>query len=658
MRALLKQLYRWRFRERLVRLVWGGGRLLAIAAVALLFCCWIDYEVDKSYDVPGWLRFGMLAFQASIAAVMAYFFLVRPWNDTPPVDDLASRAEKAIPEFDHRLVTAIQLNRETARTAGMSPALIAEVTREAAEMAARHRLTRLIDYSRLGWAVLVILPIALLWGMFFVFKPAVATALLQRQALLDVEIPRSIALANTTTPLWPSGDEVTIRFEVNGRFRESSVGTVYVYPQGDQPRETYELKFNSILAPGKALFTATIPHSSADFTFRARLADARTREMGNVRFAPRPTVLAVEAFALLPEYLGLIPSGEDAGKRYRQAQHQGEVLALPESAIGVTATFDKPVTRAELVLLEIDPRTKLEKPPTRRLMTLAEDRQSATDLFDLKPGYHGYRIEVEDENGFKNLAPMQRGLATIKDEPPEVMLLQEAYKHPNPEDPEGNGKGPIEEYEVNGIPIPVGGPIVIGYHARSPMGIDKVWIYYRVNDESDTKRQFVTMTILGAPIRFWTEVEIPKWYTQLLNPDVVNLAELGPFVPEIGLFQNSRDGRFGQVELYKFPSPSPETEPGELEAGGRYNFRTGGLRKTGPDGQPTKLEPGDRVELYVAASDKAPGANRPLGRSESRIKAIVTKREADEWVLEHARSKERLKDILDRQREIPFGTTP
>jgi len=654
MHALLKQLNRWRFRERLIRLVWGGARLLAVMAVALAFCCALDYWYDRYADVPSVLRFGMIAFQAVTAAVLAYFFLVRPWTATPPVDDLASQAEKAIPEFDHRLVTAIQLNRKTARTDGMSRTMIEAVTREAGEMAARHRLTRLIDYSRLGWAGMVLLPIVIFWGLFFVFNQPVATALLKRQALFDVEIPRSIRLVNTTIPLWPAGEEVTIRYEVNGKFQETSKGTAYVYPEG-QPSERYELKFHSALAPGKALFTATVPQSTANFEFQARLSDARTRDRGKVNFQPRPSVQSIEAWALLPEYLGLVPSGPRAGQRYEEFQNQGEVAALPGSGVRVRATFAKPIARAELVLMGVEPVTKRDN-LERRAMVLAPDRLSAEDRFDLNPGLQQYRIEIADDNGFTNLTPPTRALRLEKDEPPEVELLTEALKNPDPK--AFDGKGPIADYDLSGVPLVLGGdPCRIGYSAASKFGIDQISIYYRINNEMEKKRVPVAMSVLGVDLPSLGEREVEKWNTQRLNPVNADLAVLGPFVPEIGLFQKS--GKRGQVELYKVPSENPEESPGDRKAGGRYNFLVGGNLKRDPKGQLTKLEPGDQVTFCVVAKDKAPGANRPLGRSMLFTKSIVTAQGLEQWK-ETRRST--FKALVEKsqkdQSDIPFKKGP
>src|SRR6185503_5715535 len=136
--------------------------------------------------------------QLALGGLLAYHLLVRPWVSTPPVDDLATQAEKAFPAFDHRLVTAIQLNRTTADTRGMSKLLIGEVTREAGEIASRHNLLKLVDYRRLGWAAGVLAPVAILWFVFVVFNSSLATILVKRQALLDVEIPRKVQLVNVT----------------------------------------------------------------------------------------------------------------------------------------------------------------------------------------------------------------------------------------------------------------------------------------------------------------------------------------------------------------------------------------------------------------------------------------------------------------------------
>src|SRR3954469_5030585 len=146
MKSLVRQLRRWQFRVRLIRLGWGLARWVAVVAAVLAAACLTDWVWDRYADTPMLLRAAMTAGQLAVAAVLAGILVVRPWFTAPPIVDLALRAERDIPEFGHRLVTALQLNRPGARTEGMSPVLIREVTREAGEMAGRHDLLRLVEY--------------------------------------------------------------------------------------------------------------------------------------------------------------------------------------------------------------------------------------------------------------------------------------------------------------------------------------------------------------------------------------------------------------------------------------------------------------------------------------------------------------------------------
>jgi hypothetical protein len=126
-------------------------------------------------------------------------------------------------------------------------------------------------------------------------------------------------------------------------------------------------------------------------------------------------------------------------------------------------------------------------------------------------------------------------------------------------------------------------------------------------------------------------------------------AAVGRFVPELGLFEKS--GFNSSVEFYPIPAADPATEPDGLEAGGRYNFQTAALTKATPAG-PVKLEVGDRVEFYVEAFDRNPAPGRPPGRSESRIKTVVTRAQLQAWLDQHDQSREKLRQIEERQRGV------
>lgn len=625
MRSLTSQLRAWQRREWLYRATWGFARWLALVFAVLAVACLVDWWLDKYVDVPfaperGMspvefvafaLRVAVAAVQVGLAAGAAYLLIFR--LRTPSIVALAGRAEQAIPEFDHRLVTALQLNRTGARTRGMSPVLIHEVTREAEEMAAQHRLTSLADAKKVKWTAALLLPLLLAVSGFAAARPELFAALLARQAMIPAEIPRLVKVKNVTPELWPSGDEVELRFEVAGPVPDDAVGTALVVSDENGPAETYPVAFKERVDAATALFTAKVPPGSTPFVFRAWVGDGRTRKTGAVKYEPRPVVTEVAAWVLLPAFVD--PAGKN---RYERSQPQGEVVALPDSAVRVEVATSKSVAAATLVVYGRD-KTDREVEVRRVPMQIAEDQLAAGVLFDLPPRPTGYRIEVADQNGFANANPPRRGITLAPDDPPRVNLLTESLKDPKEE-------GTPDDFDVTGMPLALGGRMQIGYFAHSPLGLARARVLYRVND--------------GA----WTPLP--------LKQTDADESKVGKFLPEFGLFRES--GPYGQVEFYPLPAVDPTTEPPGLEAGGRINFETAALTKPTDSGGRAKLEVGDRVEFYVEAFDRNPAANRAAGRSESRIKTVVTQEQLQAWLDQHDQSRERLRKLEASQRGV-FG---
>lgn len=631
MQTLLHKLVVWQRREWLFRASWGFARWSLLVLIGLTVACLTDWIIDRYVETPLWFRVPLTGGQAIAYGIGAYILIFR--LRVPSLDSLAARAEDAFPELGHRLVTAVQLNRPAARTEGMSPVLIAAVTREAETMSARHDFQKLIDRTRLEWALGVLIPLFVILSAFVAFRPGLVTALLSRQLLLDVAIPRSVAIDHDTPTLWPSGDEVELRFLVSGRVQEDTPGRASVYPD-DQPSESYPLRFAGRTDDGRAIFAVKLPPSSTPFTVVGRVADGRTHQPLRIGFAPRPSIQDLAAWVRLPAYVD--PAGV---RRYERFQPQGEVFAFADASVRLAARVSKPIRRAEVVLLTRDP-AGTERESQRLPMTISEGGTAIHTIFEMPARPLAYRVEVIDEHGFGALNPPRRGITLAPDEPPRVDLLQEVLK--DPQDP-----GLLDDFEVNGMPLALGGRVQIGYRARSPLGLSRAYIVYRVNDGS------------------WTPLP--------LAPTIADTAKLGPFLPQLGVFE--RSGVFGQVEFYQFPAADPENDPPGLEAGGRYNFQTAALKKRDGDGQETDLAIGDRVEFLVVVYDRNPAPAEPPeppqsidpnsgasaasgrrlrapGRSESRIKSVVSAAQLQSWLDQRDQSRERLRQIEERQRNV------
>jgi hypothetical protein len=706
MQNVLGQLKRWRLVERLVRLAWGAGRWVAVVGVVLAFACLTDWLADRylgseswrkavrsvrpewllgpgtaptaeerwftehlrlNYHVripppavadetPAWLRFGMTAAQLLLAAGLAYAFVVRPWRRTPRIDDLAGAAEKAIPEFGHRLVTAVQLNRPTANTRGMSKALIRQVTEQAGEIASRHNLLSLVNYSRLILAAAVALPVLAVWGAFALARPELAAVLLKRQALVGAEIPRTVHLQNVSQEVWPTGSEVELRYRVTGDYDPDAVGRVRVEPDG-QPEDFYDLTYAGDDGDG-AIFVAKVPPSSSDFDFTARLGNGRTRHAGRVRFEAPPTTTDIESWQLLPRFLGTRNGQPDgpAYERQNDGSKRGEVVdALPLSEVRIGAVFSKPVRVAKLVPVERGDGVRERDLPALAPVAVAEDRTAAEWRFPTTPRMIGYRIELTDERGFHNAVPIRRNIRMAEDRPPEVTLLPESDRHPDPNDFYGQGDPKVYEWGDK-MPLTADGRIMVIYDARSPQGVGAVNVRYRVIPKG---------VDLAAYPKEFQDIQHPKddpenrVFAKLpLKPVTADLTKVGRFVPDLGLFEQSWQGldEFARdrvnVEFYAVPSPDPANVPPALEAGGRYNFEVAALEKVLPDGSRAKLEVGDTVELFVEAFDKNPspgpgGRPRPAGYTkEARHKIVVSPADAAFAANQRNEQNKRLQDKL------------
>jgi hypothetical protein len=71
-------------------------------------------------------------------------------------------------------------------------------------------------------------------------------------------------------------------------------------------------------------------------------------------------------------------------------------------------------------------------------------------------------------------------------------------------------------------------------------------------------------------------------------------------------------------------------------------------------GTPSELEVGDRVEFFVEVFDRNRAPNRAPGRSDSRIKGIVTDGQFVDWVVQTLQSESRIRQLEEKQKGV-FG---
>lgn len=605
-----------RRRERLLAVAWGFARWLLVVCVALAVACYIDWRVDLRQDTPMSLRAGMLVAQFVLAIVLGWFWIVRPLMRRRSDDDVALTIEEQTPGLDHRLISAVQLNRPGADTGGMSPEMIGVVTAEAEERAAAIDLRELTDGRLLVRAAGVVALVAVFAGSAFLIVPKTMNVLLVRQMLQDCEIPRRNTLTNVTPPVWPSGEGQTVIVDVTGDLveRPGQVqdfnGEISVESDKGAIQRTPAIRvrgMRGLLSDHFDHMTVEVPEHFGDVTFEAWYGDARLKTPGRVRRVSRPAIVKQDAWTILPSHCGTKPDGS----RYRVEQPRGEIVGLPGSAAMVTCKAQKPIVKGRVEMLGVRARNEEGAGAVvevKRTIELEVRGDEATAKFDLKPDESAYRIVVVDEHGFENADPPRRGVRIVPEEAPTVTLLPEHFL---PD--QIAGAGLAEEFEVEGLPIPLGGAIRIAYSATHPYGLGKATLQFRVNE---------------GPWQPFPLEEVPA------------TMQTGPFDPRRGAFANSGPG--GQVQFHAVPSSDPEHRLPRTDGGGRFDFQTRAL----PD-----LKIGDRIEFFVEVTNRDPDSPQ-VGRSETRLKTVVTVPQLVQWIDATLRQEDRIRQLEQKQRGV------
>jgi len=629
---LLERLSELAQQERKLRLVWGLARWAAVVIGLFLICCGIDWWIDLWYDTPGIIRWLLRLAQIGVAGYLFYRWVLQPQQTGLSADELVQWVEAQRPEYQHQLISAVQLNAEGADRKGMSESLIGALTHEAEQKAQGTSFTTLLDRRRVKWSLWLILPALLLALLIFIFSPTTATALLQRQLGSDVSIPRGLQLSPQSASLWPSGEPVTLKFLATGNWADMQKGTVEIVPDG-QSAESYTLQYQEPgPTTGQAIFTATIPASSTPFTYRAWLYDGRTHEDGHITFAPRPTLTAWEAWLLLPKYVGLRPDQQP----YELPQPKGDLKPVPGCTARIAVTTQTPIVEAFAELLaplapDLGARLTFPVGPVhasflleaqrivgwtpagagplflieRVPLKLQPDGLSASALVTLPGAVSAYRIVVTDKHGLTNRPIPRRAISFHLDELPVVTLLPERFTNPS--------DGP-DDIDLEGMPIPLDRSLRIGYVVRDDLALDSVTLRYRLNE---------------GP------------WEQLPLTEVKTLPAKAKFDVRTGAFDVS--GPKDQVSWFALPPEDASRQLGRSLGGGRFDFQTRAI---------PGLKIGDVFEYYLEVRDRHDDKNRQPGRSVVRRKTIVTEAQFVEWLVHTVQQENRLRQVEKQQKKV------
>jgi len=316
-----------------------AGVLLAIVAMS--------FTMDRIFKLEMAARGVILVAMAGAIAYAVWRLLAHRLGGVPGEDPLAIAVERHFPELGDRLISALQLSRETdPERYGMSPQLVQDAIAEAIEPASKVRFSEILASGRIARHVLLGALALLVIGGGAAADAESSSIWFQRNVLLrDVRWPQKTYLV-VDPERFPGrvarivrGEDIVVTAQSVGEVHPDRVFIVYVDDAGDSGKATmktdvdnhvYRYEFKEVGFP--ISFHLEGGDEEPD-TYRIELMEA-------------PEVVDVEIRVGFPAYAERDPVLVDLS--------QGDPEMLRGGRIVVTGTSTKPLASAELVLGESD----------------------------------------------------------------------------------------------------------------------------------------------------------------------------------------------------------------------------------------------------------------------------------------------------------------
>jgi hypothetical protein len=616
-------------KERSRRLALAAGSWIGALALALAVACLIDDRFDRNGETPPLIFWFLRLAQVALAFWLGYRWVVQPLSQPIAQARLAVSVEGAVGGMDHELVTALEYLQGAPPKA--HAAFLEEIASKSASRSLESNWQGVLPSGRVRkgilWAVLGLAPIGLMIG----WHPSWALALLARQFGFDKTIPRQARLLLPDSLMLPEAEEGIVEvglepFDPGGMGRvvhKGRDGTVreWTLEEAAQEGQARTLRISAEVGSGK---------------IQAFLGSYRSEKMDLTRVS-RPVLTVKSSGVELPAWVGKRADGTP----WPGSADAGDLGGWNGSAATLVLESSVPLKEARLRIVHVDKsgsqetegEAGAEKPAASSTgSTLPAAREIPLELnpegtrleahFTLMEGDRLWQAEAISQDNLATRTPLRRVIDVWQPVAPRVELLPELMI-PTTAGAlfAGRNKGTalrhaLEENEVEGIPVPLGGRFRVAYAVSSRAGLSQVRMVYRVN---------------GAT----------QWRTLPL-PEVEGKATEGEFFRDLGVFAKTPED--AEVPFFPLSAADAMLSPGRLEGGGRFDFRIAPLKD---------LKPGDRIEFAIEAEDRR---QPPLvGRSVTRVKDVVNLEDFLAWWSRKEREQEKLRELRLRQGKVFEG---
>jgi hypothetical protein len=414
---------------------------LALALLVIVTTLTVECALDWLTELPWPMR--ALVLLGTLAA--AGFFLrrdvLKPMRNKLNDAAVALLIERALPAFQTRYISSIQLAAEKSHSSSFIRALLAETD----AMAATLSFGRVVRMAALHRALLgAVLAVAVAGGLAW-WAGAATPILLMRAALLNPPLPRKTQITNLTGDRKIGiGEDLKVEASAGGII--PARGVIVATLAHGQKRE-YALEPEP---DQRGHFSALIRSPQESFSYVIKLNDA-TSPSAEVKTLLRPVVVQLTCVQSLPAYLKLPPV----------PRSPGDLRLLAGSRLNVSVRGSSNLSKAALRLTGVNREVPLQiNPKTWRAQGDLDIR--AHDLT-------GFSIHLVDTAGIESGESATYRIDVIPDQEPTVRITY-----------------PTRREEL-ATPAAM---VRIAFEAKDDFGLSRATLHYTLGAQAEKKIPF------------------------------------------------------------------------------------------------------------------------------------------------------------------------